>query len=349
MVRKTYDEVKEISSQFTSRTEFRNTRTSVYLYAIKMGWLDLIPPPKIKPNGYYTYDICKVLASKYKDKKTFRKKHESAYNVSRKNGWLNEICKHMEAGGRKDLRYIYVFEFNDNHAYIGLGWDINVRESQHMSKNKKNNSSVKEHMDRTNSTYQLKKITNEPVNLIEAGKLENEIIDQYRENGWVVLNKIRGGSIGGSIRKWSYNNCKNKSLECKTRHEFQKKFPGAYDSALNNGWLYKLFPQPKKEYRPRGYYTYEVCGELAKKFKRRSHMCKSEYQCYETIKKNGWLELLSHMEYGNSRYNIIWDYERTKEEASKYSRRVDFLNNSLGAYKASLRNKWLDDFFPKNN
>lgn len=103
-----------------------------------------------------------------------------------------------------------------------MGWDINVRELQHMNKNKKNNSSVKEHIDRTNSTYELKKITDEPVNLIEAGKLENETIDQYRENGWVILNKIRGGSIGGGIRKWTYNNCKNKSVECKTRHEFQK-------------------------------------------------------------------------------------------------------------------------------
>ena len=41
---------------------------------------------------------------------------------------------------------------------------------------------------------------------------------------------------------------------------------------------------------------------------------------------------------------IKWDYEHCKEEALKYETRTDFRVKSGGAYEASRRNGWLDDF-----
>lgn len=37
---------------------------------------------------------------------------------------------------------------------------------------------------------------------------------------------------------------------------------------------------------------------------------------------------------------VIWTLEKCKEEALKYTKRVDFRNNSSGAYDACVRNKW---------
>ena len=45
--------------------------------------------------------------------------------------------------------------------------------------------------------------------------------------------------------------------------------------------------------------------------------------------------------------NFKWTYEKCKEEAKKYSSRSEFLKKSNNAYSSSWRNKWLDDFFPK--
>lgn len=52
-------------------------------------------------------------------------------------------------------------------------------------------------------------------------------------------------------------------------------------------------------------------------------------------------------EYSSSTGGIgKWTYEACKAEAAKYSRRIDFQHNK-GAYTASLKNGWLDDWFYK--
>jgi group I intron endonuclease len=44
---------------------------------------------------------------------------------------------------------------------------------------------------------------------------------------------------------------------------------------------------------------------------------------------------------------IIWTKEKCIEEAKKYKSRGDFSEKNHGAYKAALRNNWLDEVFPK--
>ena len=41
--------------------------------------------------------------------------------------------------------------------------------------------------------------------------------------------------------------------------------------------------------------------------------------------------------------NYKWTKEMCKEEALKYNHKIDFKNNSKGAYPASLKNKWIDE------
>ena len=347
----TFEYIKSVASQFPTRKEFCKKKRRLYEYAKKMGWLDEVSPlteifKKQRPQGYYNYKTCSEDALKCDDKETFRKKYPQAYKVSQKNGWLQEICKHMKCEGRKDLRHVYVFEFNDKHAYVGLTCDLNRREYEHMGKSK--NSSVKEHIEKTNNPFVFKVITDKPLNVIEVGKLENHLMDTYKQNGWTLLNKMRGGGIGGYTTKWSVSRIKAKAKLCKTRSEFNKKYPGGYDAARKQGILYTIFPQPKKESKPRGFYTYEVCGELSKPFTKRHHFCKAYPAAYKIIKEMGWDELLSHMEYGYGHFNKKWDYKTCKEEASKYKTRTAFSDGNQSAYKVSQKNGWLDEFFPKN-
>ena len=42
-----------------------------------------------------------------------------------------------------------------------------------------------------------------------------------------------------------------------------------------------------------------------------------------------------------------WNYEKCKLEAEKYNSRVQFKKGSNSAYRFTLKNKWMNDFFPK--
>jgi len=41
--------------------------------------------------------------------------------------------------------------------------------------------------------------------------------------------------------------------------------------------------------------------------------------------------------------HLKWKKEECQEESLKYNHKVDFINQSYGAYQAALRNKWIDD------
>jgi hypothetical protein len=43
-----------------------------------------------------------------------------------------------------------------------------------------------------------------------------------------------------------------------------------------------------------------------------------------------------------------WTYDKVNQEAEKYNTRGEFYKGSPSAYAAAYREKWLDDFFPKN-
>ena len=45
---------------------------------------------------------------------------------------------------------------------------------------------------------------------------------------------------------------------------------------------------------------------------------------------------------------LKWTYEACYEEAKKYKTRYSFELGNSTAYNNALKNKWLDEFFPKN-
>jgi hypothetical protein len=44
-----------------------------------------------------------------------------------------------------------------------------------------------------------------------------------------------------------------------------------------------------------------------------------------------------------------WNYENCKELSKKYKGRSDLSINKSHVYRICLKNKWLDDFYPKNS
>ena len=100
---------------------------------------------------------------------------------------------HMEPVGNLYNRLIYAYEFPDNHVYVGLTFNLSKRDRSHM---KKNTSPIYLHMVKT-GLKPIRKSLTDFMDIKEAQKKENEILQSYIKKGWKPLNRAKTGSLGG--------------------------------------------------------------------------------------------------------------------------------------------------------
>ena len=231
-----YEEAKKIVSEYKNRTVFMKEQYNLYCAILRNGdraLLDNLERGR-RPNGYWNYEKCKEVALKYSTRKELAKKGGTCLRKIRSQGWY-ELLSHMKKLGNSYNRYIYVFEFDDKHAYIGLTWNPQIRKSDHLRSEHPRESSVKKHITKTNSKYTFKVLTPQPLDMNEVGEVENSYIKSYEEAGWTMLNKTRGGALGGNGGH-TYEQCKNKVSEFEYMHEFHRNASGYYKRIRNMGW-----------------------------------------------------------------------------------------------------------------
>jgi len=186
----TKDKCISVSNNCNNRKEFREKFKSAYTACYRNGWLGELIGKGYKSHGYWTKENCHIDALNYKTRTEYKNSSYS-YRIATENDWLNDICKHMITIGNLMKRCIYVYEFEDNFVYVGLTFNIEDRKDKH---NKR--GPVYEHIKETNSSFEFKKLTNY-IDVDKAKELENFHIDKYTKKGWSILNKIKGGGIGG--------------------------------------------------------------------------------------------------------------------------------------------------------
>ena len=103
---------------------------------------------------------------------------------------------------------------------------------------------------------------------------------------------------------WTYDRCKEKSLECTSRMDFKKKYPYPYVLSIKNGWLDEFCSEMKEIRKPKGYWTFEKCKEIALKYNTRTEFNINDKGCYLQAQINGWLDdICSHMKVQGNLYN----------------------------------------------
>lgn len=282
-----------------------------------------------------TKDECINDALNYKSRSEFNKNSPKLYRCSLKNDWIDEVCSHMKPIGDLYKRCIYVYEFSDNCAYIGLTFNIDKRHKEHLKR-----GTVCDHL--KNNNYILKQLT-EYIGVEIAKLKESEYVKEYKKNGWNILNKAKTGSVG-AILLWTKEKCQIESLKYSYRFDFQKGSRSAYLSASLNGWLDEICSHMKnKKYI---WTEKENCKKEALKYKTRVDFRRKSSSAYDSSLKNKWLdEICSHMESKWKRN--YWTYDECKKEALKYSNRNSFSIHSPYVCKLSRKMGWLDKFFPK--
>ena len=194
----TKEKCQEKANKYQYRKEFQIGDKNAYHSAMHNGWLVEIcqyMEYKKLPNKYWhSFENCKNEALKYETKTDFVRNSQHVYSIALKNDWISDICKHMIPRGDKYHRCIYVYEFSDGSAYVGLTYNLNKRK-----KNRKRdiNDAVTIHINKTNLIPTITKLT-KYLSIKEAIKMEEYYHNKYLNEGWKMLNRTKTGGLGGS-------------------------------------------------------------------------------------------------------------------------------------------------------
>lgn len=199
----TKDKCKEEALKYETKADFQYNSSTSYSVSLKNGWISDIcihMKNKLKPNGYWiNFERCKEEASKYKNRSTFKKESPSAWDSARNNNWLDDICSHMTYLGDKIHRCVYVCEFSDKSAYIGLTFNFEKRKQQHLNSKR---SSVYKYIIEKNIIPNFVKLT-DYIEVDKAVIMEENFVLKYRNEKWKILNKVKTGGLGYIYEKWN--------------------------------------------------------------------------------------------------------------------------------------------------
>jgi hypothetical protein len=233
----------------------------------------------------WTKERCLVEAVKYLHRYEFQLKSGRAYGAAYRNNWLDDVCLHMKKTGNWYNRCIYAYEFSDNCVYVGLTYNLIERD---FNRRKNKNDAVCRHINETNIKPVLKQLTDYLI-VDDASTLEIKYIEDYRKNGWKILNVAKGGTVGNCIHLWTYDKCKNSALKYKNRNEFKKNDRSAYESARINGWLNNICLHIKPMLI---YWTYAMCEREVLRCKNRTDFYRNNCSAYRAALRNNWLNKL---------------------------------------------------------
>jgi predicted GIY-YIG superfamily endonuclease len=340
----TKEKCQEEALKYSSRSEFRKLSERAYNSSRLNGWLDevcshMIPLRNFK--GYWTKERCQEIALKYNSRSEFGNNEPTAYSIARIRGWLKEVCDHMSYLGNRVKRFVYIYTFPDNAVYIGLTSDFKRRNIQHTLENSRK-SSVYDYIKLTGLIPTSKLLTPEPIPLDDAVKMEINLIKEYRDRNYKVLNTSNGGDVGGNYLIWTKEKCKEEALKYKNKIDFTKGSPGAIAAAYKYGWIDEICKDYDKVIRD-FYWTKERCREEALKYDKRYKFKLGSRGAQSSAYKNGWLdEICAHMDKQTNPAGS-WTKERCREEALKYNNLNDFKTSAGGAAAAAQRNGWIDE------
>jgi hypothetical protein len=291
--------VYNIASKYNLRVRFIEEQRGACDYAKRHGIYEDVCSHMDKKK-YWSYDEVKELASKCETRWEFQKKYRKAYRTAVRNNYLEEICSHMRVVGNKNKRTIYEIRFfNIKKCYIGLTHDTKERRNSH---------------EKYSSNRNVRKLieSNEPYEWFEdkcyydeniVAKIEQERIDLRKKEGWVILNVVKGGALGGFKKNmviveqppkviflWGLENSVAEASKYKCRNDLQLACKGAYNYLLKHKRLDKYFPTKSRNL------THEIVREIALKFDRKEEFKKADSAAATyAVKHKIFDKICSHM------------------------------------------------------
>lgn len=273
-------------------------------------------------------------AKMFNSKGLWKSSFPTAYRAARDRGYFNEAVKHMDLLGNKHFRCLYTIEvLNENKIYVGLTQNFKTRISSHLKsdrfkKYKKNQLKINKETD-----Y---------LEVNKAAKLEQKLILMKKRKGYLILNRMVGGGIGGQTLIWNKENVLLSAKKYSHKVRWKEMEPGAYASALRNNFLEEA-TQHMTILNPKGKWSIkENVLANAKKYSSKSSWMKSSSGAYESAKRNEWFkEAVKHM--SKPLIKSKWTKSSITKIAKKIKYKKDFHSSFPGAYEAAKKNGWFTE------
>jgi len=329
------ERIIELAKSFTTIADFRINENSAYVIAKNKKWLKEATSHMTPLNIQWTDQMIIDEAKKYKTRSEFDIKSPSACTIARARKLMDIACAHMDRVGNITKRLVYAYEFPDNSVYVGLTYNKSRRHNDHTSKAK---SPVYKKKIELKFEPLMKIISDSYIDAESARNLEEQTILLYKSKGWLILNSIKAGGLGGTKTAGERlyqdkNACQLEALKYSTKKDFREGNAYAYRRASDLQCLDEVCSHMKLRSL-----SFEECSLEAKKYKNISDFLANSKRAYHRAHRMGWIDkICSHM----NRYRK-WTSSLVADEAKKYSTRGKFATNAPTAYAYASLNKILE-------
>ena len=339
----TLERCKKVAEKYQSRSEFAKQRPSIYQRARREGWLDEVCAAMPGYRSKWELDDCHKEALKHASRSDFQKACPSAYQTARINGWLNVICYHHQR--RKNAQWDFLAVKNEAAKYATKSeWRVASGSSYMVAHRNGWIDEVCAHMPKH---APRKLILSEKS--VRTKALEFSCKTDFRTKAKKYFNAaVRLGileNVTAHMKKsreiYTLEICRNEALKYENRGEFMRGSNGHYQKCARKGWL-DLVCGHMRQINTR--WTKELAFLEAKKHKTMSDFQTKSRGCYAACRRNGWLDdACNHMNYKKRVPKGHWEsFENCKNAALGYSTLKSFAIECSAAYKACLRNGWLE-------
>lgn len=339
--------IENFARQFHYRRDFAKASPSIYNCAIKRHILDRVcqhmkrlRPPRAKtPKEHWDRTSAEAALAKCETKKEFREKYPRAYSHAVRHGYWKEISEGMGNLGDFNMRRIYVFEFADHHAYVGLSCDTDRRQTEHM----RDASPVGEHIVNECDDWKFFVLT-DWLDKDAAGRKEEEMIEAYKAKGWIMLNRAPGGGLGHARdAMYSIGQIAGVAAGYDTKQEFKKGEPSMYSFAYRHGFLDKVCKHMRSGRKKIVNWPNERLDEIVARCKTPSNVGKENPYALKLIRERGLYEHYFGHAYKPIKRKITLEY--AIEECKKYHSAPEVHKNDVGLYNTIYKRGWQDQCY----
>lgn len=282
----------------------------------------------------------------------FNRYFHQAWKLLRKNGLLDKyfpnLCNNNE---REHVVYRYYFPLS-NAIYIGRTLKIRIYRRDYEHKTQYSDS-VYKHSVETKQPFPQLQVIEWNLTLTESQIKEGEFVEEYRKNGYTILNKSKTGLGSSSIGRINSNrltkkHCHDCAKKCRTLKDFKINFKSEYTKSCQNKWL-KDFSFLRRVKKENGFWdVYEnFYKELEKyNFDVRA-LKKSNPTAYQHGARNGFTKKFIKIRTPHNKKSYTIDF--LKKEAKQYTSKRQLQLHNRSVYNACRKNGILDEIFGTSN
>lgn len=290
----TKESVKEEAKKYKVKEHFARKSSGAYKFAVRHNliasydWFET----KNKPIGYWTKEKCEEESRKYKSRSEYKKGASGSYEAARVNNWIdNYFWLDNKNVVKERVDSIYGYFFDDETVYIGRTINPQNRDKDHRKLEKKD--TVFRYAEEHGVPIPEMIIIENQITISEGKKREQFWIDYYKDKGYNVINKARGGGIGNlTFGKYTKDEIVKEASKYTSRKDFMKKSPNFYYHAWKSGILKEVIPSVQAF--KRGFWRdRKNVEEKSKEYSTLKEFSKNSKGAYDAAIKGGYLKELT--------------------------------------------------------